>query len=64
VVAVRPMQLESDLPKPLKLLVVRMAVDCPHTLECMGNIMKQYARLASAGSAVLRLQLYPFAYVL
>jgi hypothetical protein len=41
-----------------------MVVDCPHTLECMGNNTKQYVRLTSADSAVLRPQLSPFASVL
>ena len=43
---------------------VKMAVDCPHTLECMGNNTKQYIGLASADSAVLRPQISPFASVL
>jgi hypothetical protein len=41
-----------------------MAVDYPHTLECMGNNMKQYVGLASADYVVLRPHLSPFAYVL
>jgi hypothetical protein len=64
VVVVRPTQLESDLPKPLKLWVVRMVVGCPHTLECMGNNTKQYVGLASVDSAVLPPQLFRFASVL
>jgi hypothetical protein len=47
------MQLESGLPKQLML----WAVGYPHTQECMGNSTKQYARLALADSALLRLQL-------
>jgi hypothetical protein len=64
VVVVRPTQLESDLSKPLKLWVIKMSIDCPHTLECTGNNTKQYVGLASAGSVVLRPQLYSFASVL
>jgi hypothetical protein len=41
-----------------------MAVDCPHTLECMENNTKQYVGLASADSAMLRPQLSHFASVL
>jgi hypothetical protein len=41
-----------------------MAVDYPHTLECMGNNTKQYVGLAPADSAVLLPQLSPFASVL
>jgi hypothetical protein len=41
-----------------------MAVDCPHTPECVGNNMKQYVGLASADSVVLRPQISPFASVL
>jgi hypothetical protein len=41
-----------------------MVVDCPHTLECIGNNMKQYVGLASADSDVLRPQLSSFASVL
>ena len=44
-----PMQLESDSPKQLMM----WAVDCPHTQECVENSTKQYAGLASVGSAVL-----------
>jgi hypothetical protein len=43
---------------------VKMVADCPHTLECMGNSMKQYAGLFSADFVVLRPQLSPFASVL
>jgi hypothetical protein len=43
---------------------VKMAADCPHTLECMGNNTKQYTRLVLAHFAVLRPQLSPFASVL
>jgi hypothetical protein len=64
VVVVRLMQLESGLPKLLKLWVAKMTVDCPHTQECMGNNTKQYVGLASVDSAVLRPQLSPFASVL
>jgi hypothetical protein len=38
-----PMQLESGLSK----LLILWVVNCPHTQECMGNSMKQYAGLAS-----------------
>jgi hypothetical protein len=55
------MQLESGLLKLLKLWVVKMAIDCPHTLECMGNNTKQYAGLVSPDFAMLRPQLSPFA---
>jgi hypothetical protein len=48
-----PMQLESGLLKQLML----WAVGCPHTQECTGNSMKQYAGPASTNSALLRLQL-------
>jgi hypothetical protein len=41
-----------------------MAVDCPYTLECMGNNTKQFVGLPSADSAVLRPQLSSFAFVL
>jgi hypothetical protein len=41
-----------------------MAIDCPHTLECMGNNTKRYVGLASVDSVVLRPQLSPFAFVL
>jgi hypothetical protein len=64
VVVVRPKQLESGLLKLLKLWDVKMAVDCPHTLEHMGNNMKQYAGLVLADFVVLRPQLSPFASVL
>jgi hypothetical protein len=64
VVVVRPRRLESELPKPLKLYVVKMAVGCPHTLECMGNNTKQYEELALIDSAMLRPQLSPFVSVL
>jgi hypothetical protein len=40
VVVVRPMQLESGMSKLLKLWVVKIAIDCPHTQECMGNNTK------------------------
>jgi hypothetical protein len=52
-VVAEPMQLESDSPKQLMM----WAVDCPHTQECVENSTKQYAGLASVGSAVLQLQL-------
>ena len=64
VVVAGPMQLGSGLPKLLTLWVVKMVVDCPHTQECTGNSMKQYAGLALVDSAVLRPQLFPFASVL
>jgi hypothetical protein len=41
-----------------------MAVDCPHTLECMGNNTKQYVKLASVDYVMLQPQLSPFAYLL
>jgi hypothetical protein len=53
VVVARPMQLESGSPKLLKLWVVKMVVDCPHTQECTENNTKQYVGLASADSAVI-----------
>ena len=59
-----PMQLGSGLPKLLKLWVVKMVVDCPHTQECTGNSTKQYVGLASIDSTVLWPQLSPFAFVL
>jgi hypothetical protein len=37
-----------------------MVVDCPHTVECMGSNMKQYAGRVSVDFAVLRPQLSPF----
>ena len=63
-VVARPKQLESGLLKLLKLWDVKMATDCPYTLECMGNNTKQYARLVLVDFAVLRPQLSPFASVL
>jgi hypothetical protein len=63
-VVARPMQLESGSPKLLKLWVVKMAIDCPHTQEYTGNSTKQYVGLVSADSAVIQPQLSPFAYVL
>jgi hypothetical protein len=39
-ILVRPLQLESGLLKLLKLWVVKMVVDCPHTMESMGNNTK------------------------
>jgi hypothetical protein len=59
VVVAGPMQLRSGLPK----LLILWVVDCPHTQECTGNNMKQYAGLASADSAVLWPRLFTFAYV-
>jgi hypothetical protein len=64
VVVARPKQLESGLLELLKLWDVKMAADCPHTLECMGNNTKQYAGLVSTDFAVLRPQLSPFASIL
>jgi hypothetical protein len=64
VVVATPMQLENGSPKLLTLWVVKMAIDCPHTQECMGNSTKQYVGLASANSVMLRPQLSPFASVL
>jgi hypothetical protein len=58
VVVVGPMQLVSGLPKQL----MSWVVDCPHTRGCMGNSKKQYAEPALADFAVLRLQLFPFAF--
>jgi hypothetical protein len=58
VVVARPMHLVSGLPKQLVLWVV----GCPHTRGCMGNSTKQYVGPSSADFAVLRLQLFPFAY--
>jgi hypothetical protein len=52
------MRLESGLPKQPMLWVA----GCPHTRECMENNTKQYARPALADSALLRLQLSPFAF--
>jgi hypothetical protein len=57
------MQLGSDSPKLLTLWVVKMAVDCPHTQECMGSSTKQYAGLASTNCVVLWPQLFLFASV-
>jgi hypothetical protein len=59
VVAAGPMQLGSGLPK----LLILWVVDCPHTPECIGNSMKRYAGPASSDSIVLRLSLFPFAFV-
>jgi hypothetical protein len=53
------MQPGNGLPKQLILWVV----GCPHTQECMGNSMKQYAGPVSADFVVLRPQLFPFASV-
>ena len=50
-----PMKLESDLPKRQKL-----QNDCSHTLVCMESNTKQCVRPASAGSAEIRLLLFPF----
>jgi hypothetical protein len=61
VVVARPMRLGSGSPKVLTLWV---AIDCPHTQQCTGSSTKQYVRLASADSAVLRPQLSPIASVL
>jgi hypothetical protein len=58
------MQLGSDSPKLLTLWVVKMAVDCPHTQECMGSSTKQYAGLALADSVMLWPQLFSFASIL
>jgi hypothetical protein len=55
------MRLGSGSPKVLTLWV---AIDCPHTQQCTGSSTKQYVRLASADSAVLRPQLSPIASVL
>jgi hypothetical protein len=41
-----------------------MVVGFPHTLECMGNNMKQYEELASVDFVVLRSQLSPSVSVL
>jgi hypothetical protein len=41
-----------------------MAIDCPHTQECMGNNTNQYVGLTSADSVVFWPQLSPFASVL
>jgi hypothetical protein len=56
---VGPMQLGSGL----LMLLILWVVDCPYTQECMGNSTKRYAGPASVDSDVLRLQLFPFAYV-
>jgi hypothetical protein len=47
-----------------KLLTLSVAVDFPHTQECMGSSTKQYVKLASTDSTVLRVHLSPFASVL
>jgi hypothetical protein len=47
----------------LSKLLILWAVDCPHTQECTWNSTKKYAGPALADSAVLRLQLFPFAFV-
>jgi hypothetical protein len=59
VVVAGPMQLGSGLPK----LLILWVVDCPHTQQCSGNNTKQYAGSASADSAMLQPQLFPFASV-
>jgi hypothetical protein len=56
---VGPMQLGSGLPK----LLILWVVDRPHTQECTVNSMKRYVGPASDDSTVLRLQLFPFAFV-
>jgi hypothetical protein len=58
VVVTEPMQLENDLSKQL----MSWVAGCPHTQGYMANSMRQYARPASADSAVLRLQLSPSAF--
>jgi hypothetical protein len=58
VVVAGHMQLMSGLPKQLML----WTAGCPHTREYMENSTKQYARLASADSAVLRLILPCFGF--
>jgi hypothetical protein len=50
-------KLVNGLPKQQKL-----QVDCPHILVCRENSTKQYAKLASAGSAGLLLRQSLFAY--
>jgi hypothetical protein len=58
VVVTEPMQVEIDLLKQL----MSWVVGCPHTQGYMTNNMKQYTRLTSADSVMLRLQLSPFAF--
>jgi hypothetical protein len=57
-VVTKPMQLENDLSKQMMLWVA----GCSHTQGYMVNSMRQYAKLASVDSVVLRLQLSPFAF--
>jgi Na+(H+)/acetate symporter ActP len=58
VVVTKPMQLENDLPKQL----MSWVGGCPHIQGYMANNMRQYARLALADFAVLRLQRFPSAF--
>jgi hypothetical protein len=58
VVVTEPMHLENDLPKQL----MSWAAGCPHTQGYMANSMRQYARPTLADSAMLWLQLSPFAF--
>jgi hypothetical protein len=51
VVVAEPKQLENDLPKQ----PMSWVAGCPHIQGYMANSMRQYARPASADSAVLRL---------
>jgi hypothetical protein len=48
-------KLVNGLPKQQKL-----QVDCPHTLVCKESDTKQYVKPASADSAGLLLQQFPF----
>jgi hypothetical protein len=50
VVVTEPMQLENDLSKQW----ISWVAGCPHIQGYMVNSMRQYARPASADSAVLR----------
>ena len=52
------------LAEAIEMWDVKMVVDFPHTLECMGNNMKQYEELASVDFVVLRSQLSPSVSVL
>jgi hypothetical protein len=59
VAVVVPMQLGSGL----LMLLILWVVDCPYTQKCTGNSTKRYAGPSSVDSDVLRLQLFPFAFV-
>jgi hypothetical protein len=58
VVVTEPKKLKNDLLKQL----MSWVAGCPHIQGYMANSMRQYARPASADSAMLRLQRSPSAF--